>query len=71
MVQLLRRQLDDEAELAPEWSDFIRGQLMNVRLNVDLEPSGDQATDAMQERVLRDVAALLQEIQVRTRPSMA
>jgi len=71
MVQLLRQQVDDEGQLAPESSDFIRGLLMNIRLNVDLEPSGDDATDALHEQVVRELAALLQEIQARTRPSMA
>ncbi len=70
MLQLLKRQVDDEGELAPEWADFIRRLLMNIRLTVDVEPGGDSATDALQECVLGEVAALLRGIQARTRPSM-
>jgi len=71
MVQLLRRQVDDERELAHEWADFIHRLLLNIRLIVDVEFSGDSATDAMQESVLGEVAALMLEVQERTRPSIA
>ena len=43
---------------------------MNIRLTVDVEPSGDSATDAMQGCVLGEVAALLRGVQARTRPSI-
>jgi hypothetical protein len=54
--------------LTPEWSEFLRRQLLNVRFRVALlEPCGHVSTDVLQELALHEVAMLLRLLHARTR----
>jgi hypothetical protein len=67
MTRLIGRQVRERAQLTPEWSEFLRRQLLDVRLRVALlEPSGHVPTDALHELALHEVAVLLRELHART-----
>jgi len=67
MTRLIARQVREQPEPTPEWSEFWRRQLLNVRLRVALlEPCGHVPTDALRELALHEVAILLRLVHART-----
>ena len=72
MTRLIARQVRENPRLTPEWSEFLRGQLLNVRFRVALlEPSGHAPTDALHELALHEVARLLRVLHGRTSSTVA
>jgi hypothetical protein len=72
LVRLLRTGLADPSlRQEPDSSELVRSLLVEVRQRVEVAPSGDATTDALQELVLREVRAALRELDGTQPPDQA